>query len=215
MVAYDFEMLNAMIHVSEPLFNGAGSRVKAAKCALLYERRSGNNWYKGKSDKKPTLKVQVEEIKMCERDEGYKNLGKSLTVAGEDEKQIRAFIEDFKTILDKIESCSLPIPLKMSDFNNMALAKVLHHFDNSKLEEKQLEEMDSKISSTVKRMFNLYPKTTDKIFFINRLQGGLGIKKPFNVYRAARIAQLMKMLIYDDSNIRHIARESVKLRHEV
>ena len=211
MIAYDYEMLNEMIQVSEPLFNRAGLRVKASKCALFYERRSGNNWYKGKSDKKPTLKVQGEKIKICKRDEGYKYLGKSLTVAGEDEKQIREFIEDFKNIIDKIESCSLPIPLKMSAFNNMALAKVLHHFDNSKLEEKQLEEMDSKISCTVKRMFNLYPKTTDKVFFINRLQGGLGIKKPSNVYRAARIAHLMKMLNHDDSNIRHIARESLKL----
>ena len=84
-----------------------------------------------------------------------------MTVAGEDEKQIREFIEDFNLIIDKIESCSLPIPLKMSAFNNMAFAKVLHHFDNSKLEEKHLEEMDSKISCTVKRMFDLYPKTTD------------------------------------------------------
>ena len=71
--------------------------------------------------------------------------------------------------------------------------------------------MDSKISCTVKRIFNLYPKTTDKVFYINRLQGGLGIKKPSNVYRAARIAHLMKMLNHDDSNIRHIARESLKL----
>ena len=183
--------------------------MKAAKCALFYERRSGNNWYKGKSDKKPTLKVQGEEIKICKRGEGYKYLGKSLTVTGEDEKQIREFIEDFKIIIDKIESWLLPIPLKMSAFNNMASAKVLHHFDNSKLEEKQLEEMDSKISCPVKRMFNLYPKTTYKVFFINRLQGGLGIKKPSN--RAACIAHLMKMLNHDDSNIRYIARESLKL----
>ena len=41
MVAYDYEMLNEMIQVSEPLFNRAGLRVKAAKCALFYERRSG------------------------------------------------------------------------------------------------------------------------------------------------------------------------------
>ena len=86
MVAYDYEMLNEMIQVSEPLFNRAGLRVKAAKCTLFYERRSGSNWYKGKSDMKPTLKVQGEEIRICKRDEGYKYLGKSLTVAGEDEK---------------------------------------------------------------------------------------------------------------------------------
>ena len=99
---------------------------------------------------------------------GHKYLGKYLTVAGEDEEQIREFIEDFKNIAEKIEFCSLPIPLKMSAFNNMALAKVLHHFDNSKLEEIQLEKMDSKINCTVKKMFNLYPNTPDKVSYIKQ-----------------------------------------------
>ena len=58
----------------------------------------------------------------------------------------------------------------------MALAKILHHFDNTRIEEQQLGEMDSKVSCVVRNMFGLYPKTTDKVFFIGRLQGGLGIK---------------------------------------
>ena len=74
LIAYDYEMLNEIIHVSEPFFNRAGLRVKAAKCALFYERRSGNNWHKGKSHKKPTLKVQGEKIKICKRDGGTSTL---------------------------------------------------------------------------------------------------------------------------------------------
>ena len=32
--------------------------VKASKCAILYGRISGNNWYTGKDDKKPNIVVQ-------------------------------------------------------------------------------------------------------------------------------------------------------------
>lgn len=56
----------------------------------------------------------------------------------------------------------------------MALAKISHHFENTKIEEKQLEELDTKITKTVKEMFDLYPKSSDKVFFVNRLLGGLG-----------------------------------------
>ena len=93
----------------------------------------------------------------------------------------------------------------------MALAKILHHFDNARIEEQQLGEMDSKVSCVVKNMFGLYPKTTDKVFFIGRLQGGLGIKKPSNVYRATRISNLVNMLNHEEENIRYIERESLSL----
>ena len=93
----------------------------------------------------------------------------------------------------------------------MALAKISHHFDNTRLNEKQLDELDDKVISTVKTLFQLYPKSSDKIFFVDRLNGGLGIKRPSHVYRAARISNLMKMLNHEEENIRIIARESLKL----
>ena len=49
------------------------------------------------------------------------------------------------------------------------------------------------------------------MFFIGRLQGGLGIKKPSNVYRATRISNLVNMLNHEEENIRYIARESLSL----
>ena len=133
-------------------------------------------------------------------------LEKSLSICGEDPNQVEAFIEEFKETLSKNDASSLPIPLKLSAFNNMALAKILHHFDNTRIEEQQLGEMDSR-----RDMFGLYPKTTDKVFFIGSLQGGLGIKKPSNVYRATRIANLVNMLNHEEENIRYIARESLSL----
>ena len=93
----------------------------------------------------------------------------------------------------------------------MALPKISHHFENTKIEEKQLEKLDTKITKTVKEMFDLYPKSSDKIFFVNRLLGGLGIKRPSNVYRATRSFNLIKMLNHDEQNIRYLARKSLEL----
>ena len=212
MVAYDLELLKEMIMKCEPLFDQTGLKVKSPKCALFYERRSGNNWYKGKGDKKPAINVQGETIATYKKSESYKYLGKSFTIAGEDEKQVQNFIEEFKVIIDKIKEGMLPIPLKLSAFNNMALAKISHHFENAKIEEKQLEELDSKITKTVKEMFDLYPKSSDKIFFINRLLGGgPGIKRPSNIYREARVSNLIKMLNHDEENIQYLARKSFEL----
>ena len=55
----------------------------------------------------------------------------------------------------------------------MALAKILHHLDNTRIEEKQLEELDKKISSVIRYTFGLYPRATDKVLFVDRLHGGL------------------------------------------
>ena len=100
---------------------------------------------------------------------------------------------------------------KLSAFNSMALAKILHHFDNTRIEEKQLEELDKKISSVIRAMFGLYPKATDKVFFVGRLHGGLDVKKPSNVYRTVRISNLVNMLNHSEETIKIIARESLSL----
>lgn len=44
------------------MINQAGLEVKPSKCAVLYSRRSGNNWYKGKSDRKPVITVQDQRL---------------------------------------------------------------------------------------------------------------------------------------------------------
>ena len=168
MISYDLRMLEEMIEISEPVFAEVGLKVKGSKCALFYERRSGNNWYKGRKDRIPMIEIQGEKIKTYKRTQTYKYLGKSFSICGEDPKQVEDFIEEYKKALDKIEGSSLPIPLKPSAFNNIALAKILHHFDNTRIEEKQLEELDKKIICVLRSMFRLYPKATDKVFFVGR-----------------------------------------------
>ena len=178
MISYDLRMFEEIIGINEPLFAEVGLKVKGSKCALLYERRSGNTWYKGKNDRISMIEVQGEKIEALERTQTYKYLGKFFNICGEDPKQVEDFIEGYKETLDKIVGSSLPIPLKLSAFYSMALAKILHHFDNTK-EEKQLEELDKKINSVIRSMFGLYPKVTDKVFFVGRMHGGgAWCKKP-------------------------------------
>ena len=44
------------------------------------------------------------------------------------------------------------------------------------MREKQLEELDKKISSIIRAMFGLYPKATDKVFSLVGCMGGLVLK---------------------------------------
>ena len=73
-----------MTSSAEPEMERAGLYVKAKKCAVLYARRSGNNWYKGKNDVPPVLNIQGKVIPVLKRHEPYKYLGKCLSIAGED-----------------------------------------------------------------------------------------------------------------------------------
>ena len=40
-----------MFDIGNVAMDIAGLEVKPSKCAVMYARRSGNNWYKGKADK--------------------------------------------------------------------------------------------------------------------------------------------------------------------
>ena len=64
MVTHHERSLHEMINVSEPIMQRANLDVKASKCAVLYGRRSGNNWYTGKNDKKPNIAVQNKKIRV-------------------------------------------------------------------------------------------------------------------------------------------------------
>ena len=75
--------------------------------------------------------IQSNTLPLCKRDDYYKYLGKSLSLCGEDEKQIEEFMNKYKTLIDQIKLSVLPIALKCSAFNKLVLAKILHHFYNT------------------------------------------------------------------------------------
>ena len=136
-VTHDEISLHGMINVSEPVMQRANLDVKASKCAVLYGRISGNNWYTGKNDKKPNIVVQNKNIKVLKRNESYKYLGKLITINGDDPKQVSEIISTYKDQVEKICQCKLPLSFKVFVLNNMALAKVLNFFCNTCFQDKR------------------------------------------------------------------------------
>ena len=202
--------VQGMLDAGEPEMAAAELEGKPSKCAVFYDRRSGNNWYKGKNDEVPTITLQGNALTVMSRNTPYKYLGKSMSISGEDPKQIIEMIETYEDIICKISECELPIVLKASAFNNVALAKVLHHFYNSRLTEEQINHMDSALTKTVRKLFELYSSTTQLVIYLPREDGGIGVKRISDVYYTTRIAFLVKMLNHPIEQFQNIARESLK-----
>ena len=53
------------------------------------------------------------------------NILESHCPSGKDEKEIEEFMNKYKTLVDQIKSSVLPIALKCSRFNNLALPKII------------------------------------------------------------------------------------------
>ena len=160
-----------MFDVSEEVSIQSGLEVKPEKCAVLYARRSGNSCYKGKNDVTPVITVQGNVLETHDRNYSYKYLGKSLSLSGEDSAQVEEFIKTYLDLVKKISDSSLPLALKASALNNMALAKILHHFYNTRLSEEQLEDIDKSVTKTVREMYALYTTTTNLVIYLPREYG--------------------------------------------
>ena len=78
--------------------------------------------------------VQGNCLESCDWSVTYKSLG----LSREDSLQVIEMIHTYSDLLDKIQQCNLPRALKASAFNNLALAKNLHHFYKTRLSEEQL-----------------------------------------------------------------------------
>ena len=76
-----------------------------------------------------------------------------MSIVGEDAKQITDIVETYKDLVTKIKASDLPLALKGSAMNNLALAKILHHFYNSRLSVKQLDQLDNIITDAVRELF--------------------------------------------------------------
>ena len=209
MVTYTEQLMCKMIEAAEPIMNQSGLLVKIRKCALFYERRSGNNWYRGKGDKLPKIKVQKQVMPDIKRKEVYKYLGKDICVDGENPNEIKDIICEYKTMVDKIVNSQLPLSLKSSALNNMALAKILHHFNNTKFEENILVEVDNYVTKMVRELYRMYPTTTRDVIYLPRTKGGLGIKMFSATYRCTRVSFLIKMLNHSEMGFMNIARNSL------
>ena len=119
----DPTVIQLMFDSAERLMHSSGLDVKPTKCAVLYARWSGNNWYKGKREVHSNIYVQGNCLEIWDRNVAYKYLGKSLTVSGEDSLQVIEMIDTYSDLVHKIQQCSLPLVLKTNAFNNSSACK--------------------------------------------------------------------------------------------
>ena len=185
--------------------------IRPDKYVILYEHRSGNRWYKAKGDRPPEIMINGEKIEVLSRREPYNYLGKPFTLAGEHTNQVPDMLSRYKEILENIASCSLPLALKIEAIGMMGISKIEHHFSNTYMTERQLQNFDKGLVSCLRRIFNLNINTTIRTFFIMKQQGGIGVRKPSIIYRATRINFLAKMINHSGKNFRYIARNALHL----
>ena len=160
MAAFKTKTILEMIIVGEPEMNDANLLVKPSKSAVFYSRRSGNNWYRVKNGDVPNIVIQGNAIPVVSKEESYKYLGKLIALIGEDYTQITEIIQEYISLVDKIKNSKLPINLKISALNNMALAKILHIFYNSRIKEEDLVIMDKHLVESVREIYGLFKSTT-------------------------------------------------------
>ena len=206
--------LESMIEAGEPRMKDAGLDVKVTKCTCFYGRRSGINWYTGKRDVVQAVSIQGNALTTHQRKEPYKYLGKSLSLFGEDEEQIAEFISEYKILVGKIKLCKLPLSLKSAALNNLALAKILHHFYNTRLSEKQLNDLDHYLTENVRELYDFYKSTAQLIIYLPRENGGIGIKKLSDVYYVTRLSFLINILNHQVPEIRNVARSFSRIQIE-
>ena len=188
--------------------------VRSDKCAIFYECRSGNRWFKAKKDVPPSIEFNDELVPVLQCHGKFVYLGKPLTVAGEFEEHSKEIIEEYSNWLHLISISVAPVSIKIEALEVIALSKIVHHSANTHFNEDQLNELDTLLTKTICSILCLNHSTTVCNCFQPEWKGGLGIRKPSVVYRSMRITHLLAMLNHQEVNIRFVARNSLRLDME-
>ena len=92
---------------------GSELKIRPDKCAIFYNFRPGNRWYKAKWDTPPKIKIVGEIVKILKRNDPFTYLGKLLTVAGETVEEISDILDTYSELLQQILACPLSLALKI------------------------------------------------------------------------------------------------------
>ena len=112
-MATNMQGAQQVVQRTEQFINYARMEVKAPKCAHLYERCLGNNWYKKKTGEKTDLEINGEVIKQFPREKGYPYSGHFINLNSTWEEQMHLLDETFITRLEAIDKASFPITAKI------------------------------------------------------------------------------------------------------
>ena len=121
------DMLEVLIQSTAP----SGLKIRSDKCSIFYDCRSGNRWYRTKSDKPPEIEIDGEVTEVLQRNEPFAYPEKPLTVAGELPSQPNDLIPKYQELLLKIENSLLLIALKIEALEYIAMTNIQHHFANT------------------------------------------------------------------------------------
>ena len=163
----------------------SGLKILPDKCALFFDHRSGNCWYKAKGDTPPKIKIGGELVKILKRNDSFTYLGKPLTVAGETVEEISDILDTYTELLQQILACPLSLALKIKALQHVAMETIEHHFINVQLTEENLEVLDKALKNFLQKLFDLNTYTTVRTMFLKKDKGGLGVRKPSLIYTAA------------------------------
>ena len=193
-VSLNEKLIKEMVQKLEDSTSEAGLVIRPDKCAIFYDRRSGNRWYKAKNDHELEIRISTEKVRVCKGCESFTYLGKSLTAAGEEEKHVKDIVKTYGDFLDQISACFLPLALKLEALENVALSKIQHHFANIAFTEEQLQELNKLLASFLRTTFHIHNNTTVRTLLQKKQIGGLGVRKPSTIYRITRVSHLVSML---------------------
>ena len=88
----DSDTLGDMLDILVSSTTSSGLLIKPDKCAIFYERRSGNRWCKAKDDKTPSIAIDGQLVKVYERHKPFKYPRKFLAVAGEPQIHVNSLL---------------------------------------------------------------------------------------------------------------------------
>ena len=123
--------------------------VRSDKCALFYERRSGNRWFKAKKDVPPSTEFNDELVPVLQHHERFAYLGKPLIVTREFEEHSKEIIEEYSNLLHLISISVAHVSIKIEALEIIALSKIVHHFANTRFNEDQINELDNRLTKTI------------------------------------------------------------------
>ena len=201
----------SMVKKFKDNIKGSSLTVPSDKCGIFYERRSANRWYKAKSDKLPEIEFSGKIVEVLKRHEEFVYLGKPLTVAGKSASHVKEIIETFSQLLDKIVTSVTLIAIKLEALKVIALSKIIHHFADTQLTEQHLNELDTLLVKSLRKILSLNHSTTVRTCLKPKSKGGLGVRKPSIVYTATRLVHLIFMLDHLKPNIRFVARNNLSI----
>ena len=114
-------------------------------------------------------------------------------------------------LLDNIATSVAPTPVELEALEIIVLAKIAHHFANTRISEEKILEFDKVLIKCLRRIFGTGDTFTIRARYQPKVKGDFGIRLPSIVYHASRIAHLISMLNHQEENIRFVARNSLEL----